>query len=351
MIMKSIEDIDVNFKIETKLNRENIKFFDILKPPFQVYGVFMENGKFRRIPEKVALSVSEGVHYLHARTSGGRIRFITDSSYIALHADMENIGRMPHGTLTGSAGFDLYADNNYVRTFIPPYDMKDGYESIIEFESKTTREITINFPLYSEVKAVYIGLDENSEVREAAPYMNEKPVVYYGSSITQGSCASRPGTCYQNIISRKFHLDYINLGFAGNAKAEDAMIEYIKSIDMSFFVYDYDHNAPDVEYLKKTHEKMFQEIRKNNPNLPIIIMSRPKYYLTSEETERSEIIKNTYQNAVLSGDRNVFYIDGKMLTELCKNEGTVDDCHPTDFGFVSMAKALEKVIEKIRIDT
>ena len=77
-------------------------------------------------------------------------------------------------------------------------------------------------------------------------------------------------------------------------------------------------------------------------------MSRPKYYLTEEEQERRNIIEATYKNALLSGDKNVYFIDGKQLTALCRNEGTVDNCHPTDFGFASMAKALGGVLESIK---
>ena len=154
---------------------------------------------------------------------------------------------------------------------------------------------------------------------------------------------------YQAIISRRFDYDYINLGFSGNAKAEDSIADYIKNLDMSLFVYDYDHNAPTVEHLANTHEKMFKAIREKHPLLPIIIMSRPKYYLTDEEKISRNIIETTYNNAVSAGDKNVYFIDGKALTRLCKDSGTVDNCHPTDFGFASMAKALSKVIADINI--
>ena len=173
--------------------------------------------------------------------------------------------------------------------------------------------------------------------------------MYYGSSITQGGCASRPGMSYQAIVSRRFDYDYINLGFSGNAKAEDTIIDYIKNLDMSIFIYDYDHNAPTVEHLANTHEKMFKAIREAHPNLPIIMMSRPKFKLTDLEEQRLEIIKTTYNNAIASGDKNVYLITGKELTALCGNEGTVDNCHPTDFGFASMAKAVGDVIEKIKL--
>ena len=342
--MSDISKIDSNFAIETKIDKEDIKFYKIDDAPFKIYGVFRENGKFRRMPEDVAKSVSEGVYALHSNTAGGRVRFVTDSPYIAIYAKMDGLGKMPHFTLTGSVGFDLYIDNNYAKTFAPPLDIEDGYESIFELEKKELREITINFPLYSNINELFIGLQDTAHISEAKAYKNAKPMVYYGSSITQGGCASRPGMSYQAIVSRALDYDYINLGFSGNAKAEDEIIEYIKNLDMSIFVYDYDHNAPSVEHLEKTHEKMFKAIREKNPLLPVIMMSRPKHFLTDEEKIRRNIIETTYRNAVLSGDKNVYFIDGEALTELCKDSGTVDNCHPTDFGFASMAKALTEVI-------
>ena len=347
--MFDISKVDGNFTIETKIDKNDIKFYKIDEAPFKVYGVFKENGKYRRMPEGVAKSVSEGVYALHSNTAGGRVKFVTDSPYIAIHVKMDGLGKMPHFALTGSIGFDLYIDNYYAKTFVPPFDIKDGYESIFELEKKERREITINFPLYSNVCELFIGLQDTAYVSEAAAYKNDKPIVYYGSSITQGGCASRPGMSYQAIVSRNFNYDYINLGFSGSARAENEMIDYIKNLDMSIFVYDYDHNAPTVEHLEKTHEKMFKAIRKKNPLLPVIMMSRPKHFLTDDERIRRSIIETTYRNAVLSGDKNVYFIDGEALTELCKDSGTVDNCHPTDFGFASMAKALTDVIGRYNL--
>ena len=347
--MFDISKVDGNFTIETEIDKNDIKFYKIDEAPFKVYGVFKENGKYRRMPEGVAKSVSEGVYALHSNTAGGRVKFVTDSPYIAIHVKMDGLGKMPHFALTGSIGFDLYIDNYYAKTFVPPFDIKDGYESIFEFKKKERREITINFPLYSNVNELFIGLQDTAYVSEAESYKNDKPIVYYGSSITQGGCASRPGMSYQAIVSRNFNYDYINLGFSGNARAEDEMIDYIKNLDMYIFVYDYDHNAPTVEHLEKTHEKMFKAIREKHPLLPVVIMSRPKHFLTKEEKTRRNIIETTYLNAVSVGDENVYFIDGEALTELCKDSGTVDSCHPTDFGFASMAKALTEVLVHISI--
>ena len=348
--MRDISLIDSNFKIDTNINEKDIRFYNVNQEPFRVYGVFYDSGKFRRMPEDVAKSVSDGVYGLHTHTAGGRVRFKTDSAYIAIHAKMSNIGKMPHFALTGSAGFDLYVRENgeekYINTFVPPFTIEDGYESIIRFESPKMREVTINFPLYSEVNELYIGLHEDALVTEPCEYQIEKPIVYYGSSITQGGCASRPGNTYESIISRRLNANYINLGFSGSAKGETEIADYMKYLDMSAFVLDYDHNAPTVEDLKDTHKKMYSIIRNANPNLPIVILSRPKFTLTDEEKLRFEIIKKTYEDAKSNGDKNVYLIDGTILMALARDEGTVDNCHPNDWGFASIAKAVGDLLEK-----
>lgn len=343
----NISKIDRNFAVQTSLNIDNIKFYDIEDAPFSVYGVFFENGQYRRLPEQVAKSVSSGVYELHTHTAGGRVKFVTDSSYVAIHAVMPDIGKMPHFALTGSAGFDLYVGRReeHLATFIPWSTMEGGYESVIRFENSAEREITINFPLYSSVAALYIGLENTAAVKRSRGYAHKKPIVFYGSSITQGGCASRPGNAYENRISAALQVDHVNLGFSGNAKAEDEMARYIKNLDMSVFVYDYDHNAPTLEHLEKTHQRMFRIIRESNPELPIVILSRPKYRLNGEEKQRLAVIRRTYEEALASGDRHVCFIDGPTLMKYAKTEGTVDGGHPNDLGFYSMAKVL---IPKLR---
>ena len=343
--MADITKIDKNFEVKT-IQMDDIKFYNAEDKIFNTYGVFKENGKYRRMPEDVAKKVNPGVYELHTNTAGGRVRFMTDSRYVAIHTVTEGLPSFSHMTFCGSNGYDIYVGDNYKNSFIPPFGELE-YEGISEFDSNEMREITINFPLYCNVCELHIGLQKTAKIKDAPAYAVNKPIVFYGSSITQGGCASRPGNCYQNIISRRVDCDYINLGFSGSARAEDTIAEYINNLDMSVFVYDYDHNAPTVAYLENTHEKMFKAVRAANPNLPIVIMSRPKHYLTKIEEEHLEIIKRTYNNARSGGDENVYLLDGKALTKMCKNDGTVDDVHPNDFGFAAMAEALSEVLEKI----
>lgn len=350
--MPDITKIDKNFAVEKKLNQEGINFYNPLLKPFEINGVKYDDGVFVRLPPSLAEKVSEGVGILSYHTAGGRIRFRTDSPYVAIIVKYKNVCKMDHFAFCGSIGFDLYADNNYVGTFRPSVDIVDTLESIVHIRvgGGGMREITINMPLYSSVYSIQVGLDKDAKIQTPTPYINKKPIVYYGSSTTQGGCASRPGTCYQANISRELNVDYINLGFSGSAKAEDLMIDYIKSLDMSAFVYDYDNNAPTVEHLQNTHEKMFNAIRSAHPNMPIIMMSRPIRLRREDEQARLEIVKATYLKAKANGDNNVYFLDGDDLTKLCGNNGTVDNSHPTDFGFASMSTALVELIKKEGID-
>ena len=327
------------------------KFYrDIESGCFRIYGVFKENGWFRRIPEQIAKSVSPNVYNLHTNTAGGRVRFVTDSPYVLIRTEYSP-GRMSHFALSGSSGFDVYADyedeSRYEGTFLPPTDVNDGYEGQIEFSRSGKRVVTINFPLYSSVKKVFVGLSADALLETAPDYKIEKPIVYYGSSITQGGCASKPGSSYESILSRRFGCNYINLGFSGSARGEEAIGDYIKDLDMRVFVLDYDHNATTPDELAATHENLFKKVRKQNPTLPIVIMTRPKIHLTEEEEKRHQIVYSTYLRAKEQGDPNVYFISGKDLMRLVGDNGTVDNVHPTDSGFWSMAEELGKVFAKI----
>ena len=350
MSQNSIASIDPNFNIAESFGREDVVLRNCREEPFSIHGIFWSEGKFRRMPREVAEATSQGVASLHQCAAGGRVRFVTDSPFVAIKAVIAAKGYMPHFAMTGSAGFDLYVDNEYVKTFVPPLNYSTGYESLIPIPGeRKKRVVMIDFPLYSHVAELFIGLITDAALEKAPDYRHALPAVFYGSSITQGGCASRPGTCYQAPLSRYFDLDYINLGFSGNAKGEDAMIEYLASLPMSVFFLDYDHNAPTVEHLAATHEKLFLAFRKTHPDTPVIMMSRPKARLTDEEVGRRAVVETTYKNALAAGDKNVYFIDGTALTALCGNEGTVDNCHPTDYGFAAMADALIKLIEREHI--
>ena len=192
-----ISKIDKNFKIETELALSDVRFYNVLEAPLTLFGVFFENGKLRRMPEAVAKSVNDGVLELHTNTAGGRVRFVTDSPYVAIVAKMPLMRRSSNLSFDGAAGFDLYekvdGEYTYRHTFQPPIDSVDGFESLYRANAEGTHVYELNLPLYSEVSSLYIGIREDASLSAGEAYFNRMPVVYLGSSITQGGCASRPG--------------------------------------------------------------------------------------------------------------------------------------------------------------
>lgn len=347
-----IAKIDQNFSFQSHVEISGLKFYSALETPFSLHGVFHQDGAYRRMLEDVAQQVNDGVYGLHNNTAGGRVRFCTDSPYIAIHAEMPEACFMAHCALTGSACFDLYMrDENgkekFVDSFKRTVDNRYGYEAVLYPKGEGMREYTINFPTYSRVNHLFIGLDEKALVAAPGKYTVETPVVFYGSSITQGGCSSRPGTTYQAIASRRLDFDYVNLGFSGNAKGEQVMADYLASLSMSVFVCDYDHNAPTVAHLAATHENLYKTVRKQHPDIPIIFMSCPLYTLDQDAIDRLQVIQTTYENAQNAGDKNVYLLDGPTLMAMAEDNGLVDTAHPNDLGFASMAKAVGDLLEKI----
>ena len=348
-----IEEIDKNLVVNTDITEPDIVWVDIKQAPFVISGVIYDEkrGCYTRMPQEIADQVSEGVAYLNTNTAGGRVRFRTNSDFIGIRAVMNNNELMSHITLAGQSGFDLYRRTDgenmecFYHAFIPPMGMSTGYSAPFSTDGAMA-DYTINFPLYDGVKELYIALKKDAVISEPTPYRHTVPVVYYGSSITQGGCASRPGNSYQAIISRRLDTEYMNLGFSGSCRAEDCMVQYLAGLKMSVFVCDYDHNTPDVEHLKKTHMPLYRAVRAKQPELPIIFVSAPDMLMAPERFAiRREVIRETYQTAINEGDKNVYFIDGAELFEgEAWDSCTVDGCHPNDLGFYRMAMRIEKEI-------
>ncbi|MBQ7794049.1 MAG: hypothetical protein IJ366_05950 [Clostridia bacterium] len=355
-----ISKIDKNFN--NYYSYEGMTTHNVNSEPFKLYGLCRQDGEsdFKRIPESLAKKVNNNsIALLYKNTSGIRVRFKTTSRRIILKCILPEIAKSPHMPLTGSSCFDLYADGRYCNVFRPGIDInggysdnvmgEDGYHSGFTFSDRKMRDILIHFPLYNDVSEVYIALEEGCELCPPDEYKTSAPVIFYGSSITQGGCASHAGNCYPAIISRRLDCDYINLGFSGGCLAETEMAEYISGMDKSVLVYDYDHNAQTADYLANTHGRFFKEIRNANPTLPVIIISAADLAFGEKvREERKNVIYQTYKNALAVGDRNVYFVDG---AEIYKDVGadlcTVDNTHPNDLGFWCMANAIGRVVEKI----
>lgn len=348
-----IEKHDKNFaKTATYNQGMNIK---VPSHSVNLYGlIYDEKEGFIRMPTDISNNVSEGVAWLNRHTAGGRISFSTDSRFVTIKVSYPSLDKMYHMPLTGQAGFSLEEvrnDKEYHRfTYVTSFDDANGYFSSSKLlKTKKMRNYVLYFPLYNRVGSLELVLEDDSIIKPYVPYKEIKPILYYGNSITQGGCASRADNSYQSMVTKEFRIDHINLGFSGNGKGEDLMADYLANIPCSCFVIDYDHNAPTVEHLKATHEKLFLKFRKNNPDTPVIFLSASNYYVDKNIYEpRRKVVEETYKNALARGDKNVYFIDGrKIYPKKVREYCTVDDAHPNDLGFYYFYQSIAKILRKL----
>ncbi len=360
-----IKKIDKNFDT-TFIPPEDIEWRSAKECPFSVYGVTYseEEGLYRRLPKEIADATNEGVALLSKNTAGGRIRFITDSPYVAVRVEEPFVSPFSHMTIEGQCGVSLFVNNAFEGSVMPSYDQivtagaADGGKIVFDgirypyVTDGRPYQAEIFLPLYNAVNNVYIGLKKGCVLREANPYKHTAPVLFYGSSITQGGCASKAGDDYVNMLCRMLDTDIWNLGFSGSAMAEQIITEYIAAQNPSVFVLDYDHNAPTAEHLAKTHFALYETVRKAHPATPIIMMTMPTIagYEDREwhKARREEILKS-FAKAKELGDKNVYFVDcygcfGASVNGEC---GTVDGCHPNSLGFLRMTERVYPVLERL----
>lgn len=313
--------------------------FDISGLPFND----VNSKKFYRLEYANNSKYSTQLQNLAYHTAGVRIRFKTDATSIDVQIAHQKTEHFAHMPKTAVQGIDVYVGSGKNPVWV------DNYSAGGKFTLPAgTKDVTIVLPLYSGVRKVVVGIPSNSSISSPSPYEIEDPVVYYGSSITQGACASRPGMSYPDITTRMLGANLVNLGFSSGALGETIVAETIAKIKMSAFVYDYDHNGS-VDNLRDTHYNFYKIIRQAQPNVPIIMISRFSLGYSASDAEISQrraIIKATYDKAVAEGDTNVYFIDGAdVYPEQYRDFCLVDGIHPNDLGMYFVANAIYPVLK------
>jgi len=352
-----IEKIDKNFAPTGTDADDGFRYYGIDTDGFELSGFpWYERGKaLCRLPVSILPDTNPGVRSLAYCTSGGALRFKTDAAEIALRAELSSGSDMNHMPRTGSSGFDLFVGAGKDRRFlsnIPPAVNTTTVEGVFKgYQRPRMREYTLYFPLYNGVKSVSLGFAPGATIERPSRYAIENPIVFYGASITQGGCASRPGNAFSHLLGRWLDADFVNLGFSGSSRGEGVIADAINSLDMSVLCIDYDQG--EIEEFEANHEAFFLRIREKNPALPIIIIAKrdPKPNYEREDdglVRRIEIIRRTYSNAVSKGDKNVYFIgNGDLFSCDHRDACTVDGVHPNDYGFVQMATGLLSIIKDL----
>lgn len=358
-----IEEVDKNIYICSDIDAKNTNFFSATDKPFKFFGCYQSgvDGQLaHRIPTSIVEGISSAMTWLNKTHSGVRVAFSTNSPYVSFSVEASGYGRTVDDTLSGSTGIFVTAAEDgktqkYIGRISPTfgdlYNEMTGkgakFSGTIKFADRKMRQVIVWLPILTDYKNLYIGVEKGAILAEFSGYRYKNPVVFYGSSITMGCGASAPVNTYPALISRTLDTDFINLGFSGNAKGEPQIAEYIATLDMSAFVYDYDYNAPSVEHLESTHKRFFEIIREKQPDLPIIMMSRPSFSETVDTAKRYNVIFETFLDAKKAGDSKVWLINGANIFDgVYRDCCTHENCHPNDLGYMKMAEAVTALLKE-----
>ena len=358
--MKNVEQLDPNMKLQGA-NDKDWQWSSPMEKPVQISGLpwLAEDKIYRRLPQNPQWPLPPAVDSLANCTAGAQMRFATNSRRLSIRVQLAAPASMYHMPATGQCGFDCYigapGQQRYFST--TRYDQKETEYEAVLFDSDNTelKNITLNFPLYQGVKEVTIGIEPTAELSAPPQYENGGSVVVYGTSITQGGCAARPGMAYTNILSRRINREFINLGFSGNGKGEPELAHNINQIpDVAAYVLDYDANVNTVEALQKSLPEFIRILRVDHPATPILVISRVptanEFYdapAVQNRLGKAKVQRDTVALLQSQGDTNISFLDGAKLLGDDYLESTVDGAHPTDLGFWLIANALEPVLKKL----
>jgi lysophospholipase L1-like esterase len=310
---------------------------------------------FDRLPARAKSIVRNPVWELSRDSSGLSVRFVTDAAKIAARwtLNTEDLA-MNHMPATGVSGLDLYAKRgeqwHYVGTGRATAYPTNEVQLVSGLEGKPT-EYRVYFPLYNGVTRVEIGVPAGASFEWEAPADNKQAIIVYGTSITQGGCASRPGMSYTSILSRRLDAPVVNLGFSGNGKSEPELAHLLAELDPAAYVLD---PLPNMfpEDVEKRLPEFIEILRAARPTTPILLVESPLYptigFVTATANrvgDSNRRLQRVYAQQQAKGDQHIFLVPACDLT-VGHGEATVDGVHPTDLGFVRLADSIEPYLRK-----
>lgn len=310
---------------------------------------------FNRLPANAESKVRDDVWHLSHHTAGLHVRFKSNASSIKANWKLtEEKLAFPHMAATGVSGLDLYVkvDNGSWRWIgIGKPDSIESTFMLLEGIEESTREYLLYLPLYNGIEFVKLGIPAACTI-EPVPADPRKPIVFYGTSITQGGCASRPGMCATAIIGRHLDREIINLGFSGNGRMEPELAELLAELDPLVYFIDCLPNLMPDDVAERV-EPFVDILRAAHPETPIVLAEGIPYNNAIlvqsnayENTHSWKALRNAYENLLNRGTKNLYYqiAQGQLGFD---GEGTVDGVHPTDLGFIRQAEVYKLILENI----
>jgi hypothetical protein len=322
---------------------------------FTIIGKFHNEKNYMRFPQEYKSTLRKDVWDLGQHSAGISIRFRTNASAIVVRWTVMEDNTMDHMAFTGIKGVDLYAyvDDHWKFVNTGRVKGKTNEFTMVNSGGGIFREYLLNLPLYDGVESLSIGINNHAEI--SLPKENyliaKKPVVYYGSSIAQGGCASRPGMAFTNILSRAMDRSFVNMGFSGNGTFDLPVGEAMCETDAALYVIDCNPNT-NTELIYDRAIELIKLMKKKRPEIPVLLVEGFYYengFVKSRdsETEKKRIeLRRAFKVLRESGIQQLYYKKGDGLIGN-DHEGTVDGVHPNDLGMLRIAESLEPTIKKI----
>ena len=341
------------------VDTNGVKWIDGIYLPIEGRAFDDVEHYYDRLPANVTTNVNAGVRGMKHHTSGMLFRFVTDSKRLDFKWTPYKPGlAMDHMASTGVSGIDVYRWDAkrgrwlYVKTGRIWDAVKGGFLSI---PWTPGTPCLVNLPLYNGIKKFSLGIDPAATVSAMPPRASgiNKPVVFYGTSITHGGCCTRPGLAFVNRVGRDLDVPVVGLGFSGNGVMELEMSEHLARIDASCYVLDCLWNMGSTaagargrpgRNVEENYEKFIRNLRAKRPGVPIVMAEQCDVYMNGPN-EKDKFMRKLYEKLVAEGWKDLVYLPkDEMYTG--DFEGTVDGCHPNDLGMESMSKAFGKAVRQ-----
>lgn len=337
------------------ISEDEIDWYDVKEIGLEGKGWTDTKRYFDRFPSKAEKMVREAVWNLSRHSAGMCMRFVSDSPNIyvrySLYLDKLAMSHMP---ATGVSGLDLYGNDDqgidrWVAVVRP--DKKEIETYLAKDLAPGSRRYTLYLPLYNGVDSLEVGVPKGESFKALTP-RKEKPILFYGTSIMQGACASRPGMAFPSILGRRLRRPTINLGFSGNGRMEAEVATLLAEQNPCAYVIDCLPNMNETTVSERT-VPLVKKLRVAHDKTPILLVEDRSFTNTpffpqikSHHQKSRAALKKAYAELIDAGITNLYYLDGDYL--LGKDgEGATDGSHPSDLGMIRYADAYEPVLRSI----
>lgn len=359
------ESVDRNFAVHSG-DSGGVVWHDPAARPFGVSGFcfFEQDGVFCRLPQQPPQPLPGSVRTLAWSTSGGQVRFRTDSDRILIRVALRPAAPLRNVARTAQCSFDLLRGGPLQKRFaglaVPTYEETEYQRELWKVSDRKMTEYTLNFPLYQGVRKLEIGLSAGARIEPPSPWRLDGPVVVYGGSTLQGSSASRPGNTWTMMLSLRLNVEFANMGFSGSGRTEASVAEALALIQRpALYVMCSDTNST----LEQLHERFLPFIgilRRAHPATPILVLSRPRWGgdlrtnedrsgkdLDADRRTKAAFLKGEVEKLRANGDTRIYFKDGADDTADDFDVESVDGSHMNDLGYYRFANRIEPVIRKI----